>query len=58
MRTKGYIPVDDMTKIVLGSCFQDYCVNFKEIPAHTKELAFDLVMHCYQDYFDKKEKEN
>lgn len=58
MKTKGYIPITDDTKIVFNSIFGLFDQRAGDIsPALKDEVFFRVKLHM-SDYFDKKENNN
>ena len=55
MKTKGYIPITDDTKIVFNSIFGLFDQRAGDISSALKDEVFFRVKLHMSDYFDKKE---
>ena len=53
VRTKGYIPIDEMTYNILDKFRRE-----SDFDSSLGKFALALVVHCMTDYFDKKENNN
>ena len=55
MKTKGYIPISDETRIILGSVFSLHDNRAGDINQALKDEVFYRIKTHFDDYFDKKE---
>lgn len=55
MKTKGYIPISDETRVILASIFSLHDQKAGDINWSLKEEVFYRVKTHFEDYFDKKE---